>query len=255
LFVGVIYGFNLHNSTTISCQTQLEPVKVLVYDGEGTDTTSVDGIIYCMENIQSYNSNIQFDYETSDVINSDVLASHDVLIMSGGDIELLFSDPTINPDDIKKFVETGQGYVGICAGAYAASNYNGEYGSGWGISPHIECNYTTADGFMPITLTNYGVKTLKYGEGKINPCLFINNTETVTLLSFPVSNTPGLYKNGNYTAIGIYAENDTLLSNYAAILDDNRGSGRIILSGPHPELDPAKPELVARMILWASKRI
>jgi glutamine amidotransferase-like uncharacterized protein len=44
-------------------------------------------------------------------------------------------------------------------------------------------------------------------------------------------------------------------SDYAAILDDTRGSGRIILSGPHPELEPAKPELVARMILWVSKRI
>lgn len=253
---GAIYGFDLNDNNQTTCKIQLEVVKVLIYDGEGTDTISVEGLIYCMEQAQENNPNIQFNYTTSDVINSEVLATQDVLVISGGDIEILLNDPTINPNDIKKFVEEGKGYLGICAGSYAASNYKGEYGSGWGISPNIDCNYTDADGFLPITITNYGIKTLKYSEGKINPCTFVsNNTTTATLLSFPISNTPGLYKKGNYVPIAIYAENDTVLSDYAAILDDSRGSGRIILSGPHPELDPAKPELVARMILWASKRI
>jgi hypothetical protein len=141
---------------------------------------------------------------------------------------LIFNDSAINPEDIKKFVDEGNGYLGICAGAYAASSYNGEYGSGWEISPNIKCNYTYADGLIPVTLTNYGIKTLRYSEGKINPCVFItNNTETVTLPSFPLSNTPGLYKEGNYIPIAIYPENDIINSDYAAILDDTRGSGRI----------------------------
>ena len=253
---GTIYGFNLQDTNQATCNAKMEPVNVLIYSGEGTDTRSVKGLIYCLEQAQKTNPNIQFNYTTTYVINSEVLAAQDVLVISGGDILLIFNDPAINPEDIKKFVEEGNGYLGICAGAYAASNYNGEYGSGWGISPNIECVYTYADGLLPLTITNYGIKTLKYSEGQINPCVFItNNTETVTLLAFPLANTPGLYKEGNYTPIAIYPENDIINSDYAAILDDTRGSGRIILSGPHPELEPAKPELVARMILWASKRI
>ncbi len=251
----MIYGFDLQRTNQTTCQI-IEPVKVLVYDGDGADTISVEGLINCMDVAQQNNPNIHFDYSTSTVINGEVLSSQDVLIISGGDIELLLNDPSINPDDVKKFVEEGKGYMGICAGSYAASNYKGEYGSGWGISPSIECNYTYADGFVPITLTNYGIKTLKYSDGQINPCAFtVKNNTTVTLLSFPLSNTPGLYKNGNYTPIAIYPNNEIISSEYAAILDDTRGSGRIILSGPHPELDPAKPELVARMLLWVSKRI
>lgn len=253
----IICGFKLQDTNqTSTCNSGIEPVNVLIYAGEGATTSSVNGLIYCLEQSQKTNPNIQFNYTTSYVINSEVLAKQDVLVIASGDILVLFNNPSINPEDIKKFVEEGNGYLGICAGAYAASNYNGEYGSGWGISPNIECVYNYADGLLPLTITNYGIKTLKYSEGQINPCVFItNNTETVTLLAFPLANTPGLYKEGNYTPIAIYPENDIINSDYAAILDDTRGSGRIILSGPHPELEPAKPELVARMILWVSKRI
>lgn len=251
-----IYGFDLREANKSTCSNEFKSVNVLIYEGEATSTDSVEGLIYCLEQAQQSNPNLDFNYTTTEVINSDVLSGQDVLVISGGDIELLFNDPSVNPGDIKKFVEDGNGYLGICAGAYAASNYNGEYGLGWGISPNIECNYTDADGFVALTLTSYGINTLKYSSGRIEPCTFIpSTTDTVTLLSFPVSNTPGLYKKGKYTPMAIYAENETGLADYAAILDDTRGSGRIILSGPHPELDPAKPELVARMVLWVSKKI
>lgn len=251
-----IYGFDLMEVNKTTCSNEFKSVNVLIYEGEASSTDSVEGVIYCLEEAQQNNPNLEFNYTTTDIINSNVLSGQDVLVISGGDIELLFNDPAVNPSDIKKFVEDGNGYMGICAGAYAASNYNGEYGSGWGVSPNIDCIYTYADGFVPLTFTSYGINTLKYSSGRIEPCAFIPHAnDTVTLPSFPVSNTPGLYKKGNYTPIAIYAENDTILSDYAAILDDTRGSGRIILSGPHPELDPAKPELVARMVLWASKRI
>jgi glutamine amidotransferase-like uncharacterized protein len=251
-----IYGFDLREVNKTTCNAHFKSVNVLIYDGESTSTDSVEGLIYCLEQAQNNDPNIQFNYTTTEVINSEVLSGQDVLVISGGDIELLFNDPFVNPDDIKKFVEDGNGYMGICAGAYAASNYNGDFGSGWGISPNIDCNYTDTDGLMPITITSYGINTLKYSGGRIDPCAFIpSTTDTVTLPSFPVSNTPGLYKNGKYIPIAIYAENETVLADYAAILDDTRGSGRIILSGPHPELDPSKPELVSRMVLWASKRI
>jgi len=261
IVIGVIYGFNLQKTSPTTCNSTLEAVNVIIYNGEGSTTDSVEGVIYCLEQAEKDNPNIQFNYTTTDVINLKNLANQDVLVISGGDIRFIFNNPDINPEDIKtedikKFVEGGKGYLGICAGAYVASNYNGEYGSGWGIAPNIECNYTHIDDMQPLTLTNYGIKTLKYSEGTINPCAFAtNDTETVTLLSFHLINSPRLYKKGNYATMAIYTENDTIMSGSAAILDDTYGSGRIILSGPHPELKPAKPGLVARMVLWASKRI
>lgn len=256
IVIGVIYGFNLQNDSPNTCNTTLETVNVLIYQGEGSTTDSVKGLIYCLEQAEKDNSNIQFNYTTTTVIDSENLAYQDVLIISGGDIRYIFNNPSINPDDIKKFVEGGKGYIGICAGAYVASNYNGEYGTGWGIAPNIECNYTSIDDMQPLTITNYGITTLKYSDGAINPCEFTrNDSGTIILPSFPLINSPRLYKKSNYTSIAVYTENDTIMSGSAAILDDTYGSGRIILSGPHPELSPAKPGLVARMVLWVSKRI
>jgi glutamine amidotransferase-like uncharacterized protein len=267
ILIMAIYGVNQYYSIQTP-HNKFETVNVLIYNGEGTSTDSVEGMIYCLEQANQNNPNVYFNYTTNDVINSDVLSPQDVLVISGGDITLLFNDPDINPGDIKKFVEEGKGYLGICAGSYAASNYEGEYGSGWGISPHINCTYTDYEGALPLTLTTYGVKTLQYPEGKttsFSGLFSTNKTDPIKLPPFPMFNTPALYKNGNYTPIAIYANNNTvsndtanndaIFKNYAAILDDTSGSGRIILSGPHPELNPTEPELIARMILWVSKRI
>jgi glutamine amidotransferase-like uncharacterized protein len=61
-----------------------------------------------------------------------------------------------------------------------------------------------------------------------------------------------MYENSSYTPLAYYTDNKTGYENYAAILNDTYGSGRVLLSGPHPELDPQKPEMLAKMILWAS---
>jgi glutamine amidotransferase-like uncharacterized protein len=82
---------------------------------------------------------------------------------------------------------------------------------------------------------------------------FLNFGDSVTMYHW---NGPAMYKtDGSNDSLAVYVANETGYQNYAAIATDTHGSGRIVLSGPHPELSPTKPEMLARMILWAAKKI
>jgi glutamine amidotransferase-like uncharacterized protein len=63
-----------------------------------------------------------------------------------------------------------------------------------------------------------------------------------------------MYKKGTANTLAKYANRKTGYVNYDAIVTDNYGSGRVVLSGPHPELAPAKPGMLARMITYAAKQ-
>lgn len=65
----IICGFKLQDTNqTSTCNSGIEPVNVLIYAGEGATTSSVNGLIYCLEQSQKTNPNIQFNYTTSYVI-------------------------------------------------------------------------------------------------------------------------------------------------------------------------------------------
>lgn len=136
IFAIVLVMFFTYNTDHIAASSSVNssPVKVLIFDGDGVMSTSVDGIEDCLNesNAMNMNGNIRFEYSTTTVINSNTLAGYDVLIMPGGDDALDYLDNSnINSDAIKQFVKSGNGYMGICAGAYAGSNYvDGYYADG-----------------------------------------------------------------------------------------------------------------------------
>ncbi len=217
-------------------------VNVLIYNGEGVIPASVEGVKDCLNyaNSENLDSNLYFNYSTTNEINSQTLKGYDVLIMPGGLAITYINDPEINARDLKNFVKNGNGYVGICAGAYAASKYvDGDY-NGWGIAPDVNCKAVSYIGQLPILMTPTGKNIVNY-------------TGTQTVYHW---NGPAMYRtDGSNDSLAVYANNETCYQNYAAIATDTYGSGRLVLSGPHPELSPTKPEMLDHMILWAAKKI
>ena len=54
----------------------------------------------------------------------------------------------------------GNGYIGICAGAYAGSNYvNGDF-PGWGLTPDVNTSTESYEGVLTISATSSGTKLL-----------------------------------------------------------------------------------------------
>jgi glutamine amidotransferase-like uncharacterized protein len=216
-------------------------IKVLIFNGDGVMGESVEGIEDTLNDIDSQNLTpyYHFNYSTSDVINSKTLSSYDVLIMPGGDAPTYINSDFIDAGDIKQFVSGGKGYIGICAGAYAASNRVDGYYSGWGIASDVNTKNQNYEGLLPISLTSYG--TTVFNES--------------SLQKLRLENGPAMYTKNSQIIMATYADDETGHQNYAAILGETYGNGRILLSGVHPELDPQNPLILANMIRWATKKI
>jgi glutamine amidotransferase-like uncharacterized protein len=214
--------------------------KVLIYNGNGVMDSSVDGIEDCLNdsNNQNISANNKFQYSTTSVINSDTLSGYDVLIMPGGEASDYIDSDDIDSQSIKQFVQSGKGYIGICAGAYAASNYvSGEY-SGWGLAPEVTTLTENYEGLLQVSRTDFGSKILNSSLTNIN-----------------MQNGPAMTTNNSQIIMATFADNNTGYQNYAAIIGDTYGSGRVILSGPHPEMNPENPQLLTNMVLWVSKKL
>jgi glutamine amidotransferase-like uncharacterized protein len=212
--------------------------KVLIYNGNGVMDSSVDGIEDCLNdsNNQNISANNKFQYSTTSVINSDTLSGYDVLIMPGGEASDYIDSDDIDSQSIKQFVQSGKGYIGI--GAYAASNYvSGEY-SGWGLAPEVTTLTENYEGLLQVSRTDFGSKILNS-----------------SLTNIHMQNGPAMTTNNSQIIMATFADNNTGYQNYAAIIGDTYGSGRVILSGPHPEMNPENPQLLTNMVLWVSKKL
>lgn len=57
------------------------------------------------------------------------------------------------------------------------------------------------------------------------------------------------------TPLAYHTDDKTGYEGYSALVIDRDGAGRTILSGPHPELAPARPAWIARAVAWAAGRL
>jgi glutamine amidotransferase-like uncharacterized protein len=220
-------------------QSKDDDINVLIFNGDGAIENSVASMEDELDEVNSETSSYHYNYSTTDIINSEILSSCDVLIMPGGDASTYIETDDIDNAAIKKFVAEGKGYVGICAGAYVASKQVDGHYSGWGIAPNVNTKIVSYTGQIPISITSYGSKVLKESSTQY----------------MHMENGPAMYTNVSQMVMAEYTNNKTGYQNYAAIVGDTYGSGRVLLSSPHPELSPQNSQLLAVMISWAAKRI
>ena len=236
--VGAYQDYNKEPKVN-NLSNEVKLVRILIFSGEGTMEESVEGVKTCIDESNSLNltNGYYFEYDTADKINSNTLSAYDILIMPGGNSVNYIKSRDIDVDDIKQFLNNGNGYLGICAGAYAASNSFGESYSGWG-------------------LTSINARTVNY-----NGLLSISTTPSGSALSDETTmniyhqNGPAMYSTGSDVySFAYYVDNKTDYQDYSAIAGETYGSGRVLLSGSHPEMYPHNSQLLARMILWSTHK-
>ena len=225
-------------SKTAVSTTKVKTIKVLIYSGSGSIRSCVSGVINGLHYSNSKNlvPGYKFSCGTTRTINSKTLAGYNVLVMPGGTHG---SDYIKNVDGnaIKKFVSSGHGYVGICAGAYAGSKYVTGLYKGWGLAPHVYSKHVTHEGNLLVKTSN-------------SASALLGASKTITLAHY---NGPAMYTSGGNTlTFATYADSKTGYKGYKAIVGDYYGSGRTVLCGPHPELQPTYSSLLAKMMLWAA---
>ncbi len=123
--------------------------------------TKLECIEDCLNDSNNQNmSSHKFEYATISVINSTTLSGYNVLIMPGGEAIDYFDNDEIDNASIKQFVSEGNGYIGICAGAYAASNYIiGDF-PGWGLAADVNTSTENYEGVLTISTTSHELNYL-----------------------------------------------------------------------------------------------
>ncbi|HOI39835.1 MAG TPA: pseudomurein-binding repeat-containing protein [Methanobacterium sp.] len=212
-------------------------INVLIYNGNGASYNCVNGMktSYSSANSNNLLQGVSFNYATSTILTSSILSGYDVLVMPGGTGGKIYLND-ISKSMIQNFVKNGGGFVGICAGAFAGAQHVDGWYDGWGVAPHVWAKAPYYEGNLSVSITSAGSQIL-------------NRSGTMTLAYF---NGPTMYLKGGGTTFATYADSKTGYKGYAAIVGDYFGNGRSVLIGPHPELTPQMPDIIASLTAWVT---
>lgn len=231
-----------HSEGTSTLDTTTKEIKVLIYNGEYSISSCVNGIKTGLNTANAKNlvPGYHFTYATSTTITSEKLAGYDVLAVPGGkDGDYYVYSSSISSTAIKNFVSSGKGYLGICAGAYSGvKNVKGYY-NGWGVAPHVVSTRPWVEGNVAIRIEAAGQALFGLGG-------------TITMAHY---NGPAMFASGGDIVIfATYADNKCNSKGLGAIVGDYYGEGRSVIVGPHPELDPKHPDILAYLVVWAANK-
>ncbi|MBI5397185.1 MAG: succinylglutamate desuccinylase/aspartoacylase family protein [Verrucomicrobia bacterium] len=151
---------------------------------------------------------------------------------------------------LRKFVEDGGGYIGICAGAYLATS-----GFSWGLkvldAKTASPKWMRGTGLVKIELTDRGREILGDRRGQFD-CKYANGP---ILVPAQVESLP------DFEPLAFFrtelAKNDApkgIMVNSPAIVAGRCGKGRVICSSPHPESTPGLEDFIPRAVAWVVSR-
>lgn len=216
--------------------------KIALYDDAGSGGAGIPSVQRILD------SEVKLDTVTADQIRAGGLAGYDAVIFTGGSGSK--QSESLQPagiDEVRKFVENGGGYMGICAGAYLACD-----GFSW--SAHmlnaktVSQKWRRGKGNVEMELTEEGKKILgefqeplliKYNNGPIIKVAGNDLPDFVPLAYFRTE----MAENG--TPAGV-------MVNSPAIVASTFGKGRIITISPHPEQTDGLAEMVKRAADWVA---
>ena len=237
-------------SSAQSATTQPDKkIRVAIYNDTGGGESGGKNVTKCLgvmpDGFETYVVDAQ-------AIRDGKLAGADVLVQPGGSgsaqAKALQSE---GRDVIKKFVKSGGGYVGICAGAYLATN---DYPWSLGFlnakvldKKHWLRNQKEAT--LKWHFTDDGQKTLGVTEGQ----------KEVIYHNGPIlapSTQPDM---AAYTSLAVF---DTevvgkggeagLMTGATAIASGTFGDGHVVAIAPHPERSPGMDGVIRRAVQWAA---
>jgi len=236
------------DSTTVDQIADLSAaVRVALYDAAGTGGSGVSQIRKIMAPVR----NTTVAEVGPDEIQNGALSQFNALICpggtGGGQARAIGEDGRAH---IKKFVEDGNGYIGICAGAYLATS-----GFSWGLkildaktpSPKWERGRAV----VKIELTDKGRQILGNRPGLLD-CKYHNGP---LLCPAKIESLP------DYEVLAFFrtevAKNNApegIMINSPAIVAGRCGKGLVLVISPHPEQTDGLEEFVPRAIAWVTQQ-
>ena len=151
---------------------------------------------------------------------------------------------------IRKFVEDGGGYIGICAGAYLATS---EFA--WGLrilnARTVSPKWERGHAMVKIELTGQGRRILGNIQGEFD-CKYANGPILCPAHagSLPDYEVLAFFR----TEVAGHGAPPGIMAGSPAIVAGRCGQGRVIVSSPHPEQTPGLEEFIPRAVAWVAGR-
>ena len=226
------------------------PIKVAVFEGDGVGK-SCTNLLTVLDN----SSKIQF--EVSRVTTADILAgkldAFDVLIHPGGSGSKQGND--LGEDgrqQVRQFVSQGGGFLGVCAGAYLATN---DYT--WSLNL-IDAkvvdrkHWARGTGTVQLELSPSGQDLFKAKSSELE--IFYGQGPLLARREWDDPKIP------DYESLAIYgseiakngAPNGIMKGTSAAVRCDY-GKGRVFCFSAHPELTEGLHYLIPTVVQWLKK--
>ncbi|KAJ2994863.1 biotin holocarboxylase synthetase [Globomyces sp. JEL0801] len=204
-------------------------MNVLVYDGPGVSSLQKPLIATLKALLSSYYDVIPINH--TDLNTSPWEESTSLLVIGGGrDLLYLSSLQNGGIDKIRRYIENGGNYLGICAGAYfASSRVEFELDR-----PEYKVIGDRPFQFCPAIAFGSITKNFTYGSELGAKAMSIIDQHNQSIMTY-CNGAPGFQFDqiipNNVTVLASYAE-----SKVPAIVDCKFGKGCAILTGPHLEL-------------------
>ncbi|MDB6058470.1 MAG: biofilm synthesis protein PgaB [Verrucomicrobiales bacterium] len=224
--------------TTLAADTR--HIHVALYDDQGSAGKGVPCV--CTELGKC--DGMEVTKVSAEQIRNGVLDKFDIVAFTGGSASL--QAKTLGEQgraNVKKFIEKGGGYMGICAGAYLACN-----GFDWAVgvldAKTVSPKWQRGMGMVQIELTGEGQKLLsqtgkhfevKYENG---PIITHNNGVLPPFKTLAVFRTE---KAEHGSPVGV-------MVNSPAIVTSTCGKGRVVVISPHPEQSQGAESMIPAAI-------
>lgn len=153
--------------------------------------------------------------------------------------------------EVRRAVERGGGYVGICAGAYLACRGFPTWGLGIIDAKTLSPEWRRGRAVVKLELTGAGRALFDEPPGRFD-CLYHQG---------PIVGPAQAPELADYEPLALFrtevAKNGTpegIMVNAPAIFAGTCGQGRVVCFSPHPEQTDGLDDLVPRAVLWAAGR-
>jgi glutamine amidotransferase-like uncharacterized protein len=241
-----VVGTCIHDTAIADGAAPTRSIRVAIFADEGVTKSGITRVEKALPELQGFEvKTISFE-----PIRSVSLKKFDVLIHPGGSASA--QAKTLGDDGraaVKKFVDEGGGFVGICAGAYLAS-------SQYDWSLHLldarvidGAHWARGEGSVQLRLSSAGKSALH------------SEKETCSI-HFENGPLLGPIKGGKDKAFESLATFDTeiatngaspgVMKGTTAIARGSYGKGRVICFSPHPEKTPGREPLLQEAVRWAA---
>lgn len=233
------------NKTVMSAPAQARPLRVAIYEGPGSGDKGVASVSARVKHIKG----AKVTRLSPEQVGTADLSKFDVIVFSGGSGSA--QSKAIGEQGraaVRKFVENGGGYVGVCAGAYLACA-GFEWGLGILDAKTVSPKWRRGRAYVDVELTEEG--RALFGD--------VQQPFQVRYANGPIIKPLGRDELPDYTVLAWFrsevAENGTpagVMVNSPAVVGATFGKGRVVTLSPHSEDTPGLENMLAHAFLWAA---